>query len=251
MLSFHQVSASYGRRQVLDRIDFSLVPHKITAVLGRNGSGKSTLVSCINQEMPYTGSITFADRDLAVMPGRERAQLISILPQVLRAPAVTAEELVAFGRSPYLDFGRRMTARDKEAVEEAIGAAGIGYLRHKRLTELSGGERQKAYLAMVLAQNTRVMVLDEPTTYMDIEYETAFFRLLDALKRKRKITFLVILHNLTQAVRYADRVVVLDGGRVRYQGETAECVEKRVLEEVFHVRQHRAAGDGEEFIFFT
>ena len=251
MLNFHQVSASYGKRQVLARVDFSLAPHKIPAVLGHTGSGKSTLVSCVNQELPYTGSITYAGRDLAAMSRRERAQLISILPQVLRAPAVTAEELVSFGRSPYLDFGRRMTAQDKEAVKQAIAAAGIGYLRHKLLTELSGGERQKAYLAMVLAQDTQVMVLDEPTTYMDIEYENAFFQLLGTLKRERGITFLVILHNLTQAVRYADRVVVLDGRRVQYQGETADCVERRVLEEVFHVRQHRAVENGEEFVFFS
>ena len=108
------------------------------------------------------------------------------------------------------------------------------------MTELSGGERQKAYLAMVLAQNTRVMILDEPTTYMDMEYEAAFFRLLETLKTKRKITFLVIMHNLSQAVRYADRIVVLDGRRIRYQGDTRACVASGVLESVFHVRQHQA-----------
>ena len=221
MLSFHQVCASYGKNQVLDHIDFSLVPHKLTAVVGRNGSGKSTLVSCVNQELPYTGEITFSDRNLAVMTLRERAQLISILPQTLHSPAVTVEELTAFG------------------------------LRDKLVTELSGGERQKAYLAMVLAQNTRVMILDEPTTYMDMEYEAAFFRLLETLKTKRKITFLVIMHNLSQAVRYADRIVVLDGRRIRYQGDTRACVASGVLESVFHVRQHQAEDNGEKFIFFT
>ena len=203
MLSFHQVCASYGKNQVLDHIDFSLVPHKLTAVVGRNGSGKSTLVSCVNQELPYTGEITFSDRNLAVMTLRERAQLISILPQTLHSPAVTVEELTAFGRNPYLDFGKRMSPKDWQAVDDALEAIGISGLRDKLVTELSGGERQKAYLAMVLAQNTRVMILDEPTTYMDMEYEAAFFRLLETLKTKRKITFLVIMHNLSQAVRYA------------------------------------------------
>ena len=175
MLSFHQVCASYGKNQVLDHIDFSLVPHKLTAVVGRNGSGKSTLVSCVNQELPYTGEITFSDRNLAVMTLRERAQLISILPQTLHSPAVTVEELTAFGRNPYLDFGKRMSPKDWQAVDDALEAIGISGLRDKLVTELSGGERQKAYLAMVLAQNTRVMILDEPTTYMDMEYEAAFF----------------------------------------------------------------------------
>ena len=235
MLSFHQVCASYGKNQVLDHIDFSLVPHKLTAVVGRNGSGKSTLVSCVNQELPYTGEITFSDRNLAVMTLRERAQLISILPQTLHS----------------LDFGKRMSPKDWQAVDDALEAIGISGLRDKLVTELSGGERQKAYLAMVLAQNTRVMILDEPTTYMDMEYEAAFFRLLETLKTKRKITFLVIMHNLSQAVRYADRIVVLDGRRIRYQGDTRACVASGVLESVFHVRQHQAEDNGEKFIFFT
>ena len=251
MLSFHQVCASYGKNQVLDHIDFSLVPHKLTAVVGRNGSGKSTLVSCVNQELPYTGEITFSDRNLAVMTLRERAQLISILPQTLHSPAVTVEELTAFGRNPYLDFGKRMSPKDWQAVDDALEAIGISGLRDKLVTELSGGERQKAYLAMVLAQNTRVMILDEPTTYMDMEYEAAFFRLLETLKTKRKITFLVIMHNLSQAVRYADRIVVLDGRRIRYQGDTRACVASGVLESVVHVRQHQAEDNGEKFIFFT
>lgn len=125
MLSFHQVCASYGKNQVLDHIDFSLVPHKLTAVVGRNGSGKSTLVSCVNQELPYTGEITFSDRNLAVMTLRERAQLISILPQTLHSPAVTVEELTAFGRNPYLDFGKRMSPKDWQAVDDALEAIGI------------------------------------------------------------------------------------------------------------------------------
>ena len=142
MLSFHQVCASYGKNQVLDHIDFSLVPHKLTAVVGRNGSGKSTLVSCVNQELPYTGEITFSDRNLAVMTLRERAQLISILPQTLHSPAVTVEELTAFGRNPYLDFGKRMSPKDWQAVDDALEAIGISGLRDKLVTELSGGERQ-------------------------------------------------------------------------------------------------------------
>ena len=144
-----------------------------------------------------------------------------------------------------------MSPKDWQTVDDALEAIGISGLRDKLVTELSGGERQKAYLAMVLAQNTRVMILDEPTTYMDMEYEAAFFRLLETLKTKRKITFLVIMHNLSQAVRYADRIVVLDGRRIRYQGDTRACVASGVLESVFHVRQHQAEDNGEKFIFFT
>ena len=143
MLSFHQVCASYGNQPVLERIDFSLTPHRLTAVVGRNGSGKSTLVACVNQELPYTGKSPFSDRNLAVMTPRERAQLISILPQTLPSPAVTVEELASFGRYPYLDFGKRMSPKDRQTVDEALEAIGIASLRHKLVTELSGGERQR------------------------------------------------------------------------------------------------------------
>ena len=251
MIEIKNLVKRYGNLVALDYFNLEVEEGEIFGLLGPNGSGKSTLVSCVNQELPYTGEITFSDRNLAVMTLRERAQLISILPQTLHSPAVTVEELTAFGRNPYLDFGKRMSPKDWQAVDDALEAIGISGLRDKLVTELSGGERQKAYLAMVLAQNTRVMILDEPTTYMDMEYEAAFFRLLETLKTKRKITFLVIMHNLSQAVRYADRIVVLDGRRIRYQGDTRACVASGVLESVFHVRQHQAEDNGEKFIFFT
>lgn len=185
------------------------------------------------------------------MTPRERAQRMAILPQTLPAPAVSVAELAAFGRNPYLDFGRRMTPTDRRLVEEALERVGIAALRDKLLTELSGGERQKAYLAMILAQDTDVLLLDEPTTYMDIEYEAAFFRLLKALQAEKGVTLLVILHDLSQAMRYADRIVVLDGGRVRFAGDTRACAASGVLEAVFRVRQRPLAdGDG-EWIFFT
>lgn len=251
MLSFRRVYAAYGKKQVLDQIDFELPPHTLTAVVGKNGSGKSTLFACAGRKIPYTGEITLSGRELAAMTPRERAQRMAILPQTLPAPAVSVAELAAFGRNPYLDFGRRMSPTDRRLVEEALERVGIAALRDKLLAELSGGERQKAYLAMILAQDTDVLLLDEPTTYMDMEYEAAFFRLLKALQAEKGVTLLVILHDLSQAMRYADRIVVLDAGRVRFAGDTRACAAGGVLEAVFRVRQRPLAdGDG-EWIFFT
>ena len=120
------------------------------------------------------------------MAVRERAKLLAILPQVLTTPSVTVEELTAFGRNPYLDFSRRLTQADREAVEAAMAQAGVDGMRGRPVNRLSGGERQKAFLAMILAQDTRILVLDEPTTYMDVAVEAGFFRLLQDLKEKRK-----------------------------------------------------------------
>lgn len=251
MLNFHGVGVSFGTRRVLDQVSFALAPHKLTALVGRNGSGKSTLISCMNREISYTGTITISGNDIAQMKRRACARQIAILPQVLPAPAVRVEELVTFGRNPYLDFGKRQTDADRQIVRDAMEEIGITHLRHRLLPNLSGGEKQKAYLAMILAQQTDVAVLDEPTTYMDMEYETAFFQLLQALKEEKGMTLLVVMHNLSQAVRYADEIVVLDEGHIRFSGDTQACVNEGVLEAVFHVQKHQISEAGKSFVFFT
>lgn len=251
MIAFQNVCASYGKREVLHDVSFSLTPHKLTAVIGKNGSGKSTLMSCLNQMLPYTGQIAWSGQNLALMPSAERAKLVAILPQMLLRPNVTVEELVTFGRSPYVDLGRRLTETDRAAIQSAIVRLGIEDLRHAFVDELSGGERQKAYLAMILAQDTRVVVLDEPTTYMDMAYTGAFFSLLDELKTRWKKTLLVVMHDLTQAVRYADQIVVMDGGGVRFSGSTQSCLEQGIIEKIFSVRRHRVMENGEELVFFS
>ena len=223
MLAFEHLSASYGKNKILEDVCFPLIPHKITAIIGKNGSGKSTLVSCLN----------------------------AILPQVLTTPSVTVEELTAFGRNPYLDFSRRLTQADREAVEAAMAQAGVDSMRGRPVNRLSGGERQKAFLAMILAQDTRILVLDEPTTYMDVAVEAGFFRLLQDLKEKRKKTLMVVLHNLSQALRYADYVAVLHERRVCYYGSVEECCASGKIEEIFQVKKFEVVENGEKRIFFS
>lgn len=247
MLEIRNLCVRRRRKEILDGVSLTLVPHKLTALLGKNGCGKSTLVSCINQTMPYTGEIRFSNRDLALMPPKERACLLSFLPQTLPCPHITVLELVTMGRSPYVDIGRRLTPQDKEAVWSAVCAIGIEGFSDRYLDELSGGERQKAYLAMTLAQDPRVMIMDEPTTYMDMEYEHTFLGLLNRLKQQRKKTLLVVMHNLNQAVRYADRLAVLEGGKIVFDGETADCIAQGVIERVFGVRRYAVEGK----VFFS
>lgn len=251
MLQVKNLCAAHGKNQILQNVSFQLRPHTFTAVVGRNGCGKSTLVSCINQQLRYTGEITFGDRNLALLPPRERAQTVAVLPQVLSSPHVTVEQLVLFGRSPYLDIGRRPSKADFDAVGAAMETIGIQDLKGKMVDELSGGERQKAYLAMILAQGTRLLVLDEPTTYMDMAFEASFLNCLDALKNRHKKTLLVILHDLSQAVRYADHILVLDNHRLLFDGDTAACLSSGVLEEVFRVRAHKFSENGEQFVVFS
>lgn len=251
MLKVENLSASYRGSRILDEVSFSLKPHTFTAVLGKNGCGKSTLVSCINQQMHYTGKIFCKDQNLALAAPRERARAVAVLPQILANPHVTVEELVMFGRNPYLDFGKRPSAEDREAVSNAIGLVGIEKWKDKLADTLSGGERQKAYLAMILAQQTRLIVLDEPTTYLDTENETSFLELLTGLKKKQKKTLLVILHDLSQALHYADRILVLDDHHIAFDGTSEQCLESGILEEVFHVKTHVFWEEGERYTVFA
>ena len=251
MLEVKNLCAGFGARKVLNNVGFSLTPHKLTAVVGKNGCGKSTLCAAIGQQLRYTGEILFRGRNVTLMNPGERARAISILPQMLESPRITVRELVMFGRAPYLDFGKRPQQQDYAAVEGAISAMQLENMAGRFVSSLSGGERQRAYLAMILAQETRLIVLDEPTTYLDLAYETAFLTTLCELKTRHKKTLMVVMHNLSQAVRHADNLVVLSGGTVAFSGSVAACLEQNVLEEVFGVKKHVFYENGEPFVVFT
>ncbi len=251
MLEIKNVSVCLGTKQILDNVSVSLRPHRLTALVGRNGSGKSTLLNCVNQCLPYTGTIWEGEKNLALIPPRERAKTIAILPQTLPSPHITAREMAAFGRNPYLDFTGRLTEDDRQAVENALRDADALDLAERYVDTLSGGEKQRILLAMILAQNTPIALLDEPTAHMDLGYEGAFLELLRKLKQERKKTFLVILHDLTQAVRYADDLIVLDGGRVVFAGSREECLEQKVLERTFRLRRYTVTDGEAERIFFA
>ena len=251
MLEIKNLSVHLGGKQVLNNVSFSLRPHRVTALVGRNGSGKSTLLACVNQQLPYTGTIAEGERNLALTPPRERAKTIAILPQTLPTPHITARELTAFGRNPYLDFTGRLTEADKQTVESALRDADALELAERYADTLSGGERQRVLLAMILAQNTPIVLLDEPTAHMDLGYEAAFLELLRELKIRRKKTFLVILHDLTQAVRYADDLIVLDKGEILFTGSRDDCLEREILEKTFGLRRFTLREGEEERIFFS
>ncbi len=248
MLELHKVSAGYGSKPVLKEVSFRLRPHRITALVGPNGSGKSTLLSCINQQLPYTGTIRQGERDLALISPRERAKLLSILPQTLPAPHITGREMACFGRNPYLDFTGRLTQQDIRAVEAALQDAGAEDLADRYVDTLSGGEKQRIALAMALAQNTPIALLDEPAAHMDLNHQAAF---LEQLKRQKEKTFLVILHDLTAAVRYADDILVLDGGELVFAGSREKCLEEEILEKTFGLRRFTLEEQGEKRYFFA
>ena len=251
MLTFHEISVRFDNRQVLDRVSFSLRPHRMTVLLGRNGSGKSTLLRCVNQELSYTGVITDGEKNLAFLYPKERARTVAILPQTMPVPHVTWWEQAAFGRNPYLDLTGRLREKDREAVRQALEDADARELEGRFVDTLSGGERQRINLAMILAQNTPIVLLDEPTAHMDQAHEAAFLRRLNQLKQRRKKTFLLILHDLTLAAAFADDLVVLDGGTIRFSGTKEECLRQQIIENVFSVRRYAVQENGKTRLFFS
>lgn len=248
MLEFRDVSVSVGRKRILDSVSFALRPGTVTALVGRNGSGKSTLLACVNQQMSYRGQIFMGQQELSGLSPRERARQVAILPQNIPAPHIPARDMVAFGRNPYLDLTGRLREADLAAVEQAMEDTDVLPVAEQFADTLSGGERQRAALAMILAQNTPIMLLDEPTAHMDKSYEENFLRLLCCLKQTRGKTVLVVLHDLTAAVAYADDIAVLDGGKLLFSGTKEKCLDREILEKTFDLKRYTAE-DGK--IFFS
>lgn len=250
MLTFDKTGVKTPFKEILSGVSLTLRPHTITAVIGKNGSGKTTLMSCLNGERKYTGNIAYDGKDIRLMSIREKARLISFLPQILPTPCITVKDLVRMGRSPYLDIGKNFTQSDEEYVEKALVQAGIKDIENKYLTEASGGEKQKAYIAMVLAQNTRVIALDEPTTYMDMAYSKEFLSLLGELRDKNKKTVLTVMHDINSALEIADNILILNQGRAEFFGSVQQTIESGKIEEIFGLKKYECICDGEvKFIY--
>lgn len=251
MLKLRDISLRLDGCQILDGIDFDLQPRRLTALVGKNGSGKSTLLSCVNQRMPYTGEIFAGEQDLATLSPKERAKMIAILPQSLPSPHITAEEMVSYGRNPYLDFTGRLTEKDRQVVRQALKEADALELAGRYVDTLSGGEKQKVALAMILAQDTPIILLDEPTAHLDQCYEASILQLLRRLTEEKQKTVLVVLHDLTAAVQFADDMLVLSDGKPVFAGTKEECLQEQILEKTFAVRRYTAQDGENEKIFFS
>ncbi|MEH0832981.1 Fe(3+) dicitrate ABC transporter ATP-binding protein FecE [Pectobacterium cacticida] len=227
---------SYGAQTVLEDLSLTLPVGKITALLGPNGCGKSTLLKCFSRQLaPKAGAVMLNEKPIAGYTSRQLARRLSLLPQHHLIPeGITVRELVSYGRSPWLSLWGRLCEEDNMKVELAMNQTQTDYLADRRLTELSGGQRQRVFLAMVLAQDTPIVLLDEPTTYLDINHQVELMQLIGKLKAQEK-TVVAVLHDLNQASRYCDHLVILANGRVMAQGTPEKIMQPELLRTVFHV----------------
>lgn len=240
-MQFKNLSAFYGQKQILTDLSFSLAPRRFTALIGKNGCGKSTLLGCVGGQVRHTGEILLGGRPIQSFPPRERAKRIALLPQHLPPAAMETEELVAMGRNPYLNLTGRLQPQDRQKIEEAIALTGIEPLRHELVSTLSGGERQKAYLAMILAQDADILLLDEPTAHMDMGYAADFLQLLRTLTETHGKTVLAVLHDLNAAVSYAHELLLIEDGTLT----DPACIER-----VFSVRKAEYNENGTTKYFY-
>ncbi|WP_135823327.1 ABC transporter ATP-binding protein [Halorussus ruber] len=218
-----------------DRID---VPEgEITALVGPNGSGKSTLLKALSNHLePEAGSVVLDGRAIQEYGDKELARELGLLSQENDSPgSITVEDLAYHGRYPHRGFFDSVTDEDREAVERAIDLAGVEEIRDEEVGNLSGGQKQLAWIAMVLAQDTDVLLLDEPTTFLDLHHQLRVMEVVRTLNEEEGVTVAVVLHDIAQAARFADYLVALDEGEPYDWGPPREVVTEQLLADVFEV----------------
>lgn len=237
-LTAEALRAGYGPQTILTDLDLTVPPGLITAIIGANASGKSTLLRCMARLLrPTSGQVVLNGRSVRDIPTRELARNLGLLPQSPTAPdGITVADLVSYGRHPHQGMMSRWTQADDTAVASALEMTQTVQLADRDVDELSGGQRQRVWIAMALAQETDILLLDEPTTYLDIAHQVEVLDLLIDLNRSSGKTIVMVLHDLNLAARYADHLVAILQGEVRAAGSPATVLTESTVEEVFGVR---------------
>lgn len=249
MLSFEHLRAGYGGIEKLHDLSFELPEGKLTAIIGPNGCGKSTLLKCAAKLMePMGGRILLDGKPLADYDERERARRVSYMPQSRLVPDTSVRHLVSHGRYPHLGWGRGLGREDREIIDEALRRTGLASYAQRGVRELSGGERQRTYLAMMLAQQARHMLLDEPTTYLDLSSQFELMRLIRELCAEGR-GVAVVMHDLALALECADEILLLRDGALVSRGSPEAVYKSGAIEDVFRVRVRRAE-DG-KYLFYA
>ncbi|NVD35501.1 iron-dicitrate transporter ATP-binding subunit [Marinobacter lutaoensis] len=238
VLRGESLSVSYESRRVFKGLDLSIPEGQITVIVGPNACGKSSLLRTLSRLLvPEQGQVLLRDREIHRYGSREVARILGLLPQSSSAPAgICVADLVARGRFPHQTLLRQWTAADEQAVAQAMQATGVHSLADATLEELSGGQRQRVWLAMLLAQETPVMLLDEPTTWLDICHQLEVLELCRRLNREQGRTLVMVLHDLNQAARYADYLVAMKAGEIVAAGAPERILTAELVERVFSIR---------------
>jgi iron complex transport system ATP-binding protein len=235
---------SLGGARILDRVEITVAAGEWVTVIGPNGAGKSTLLRAVGGLLRFDGAVSLFGTPTARLRRRERARLVAMVAQSPVVPAGMAVlDYVLLGRTPYIPVLGRESAADLAVVDEVLTALDLSRFAGRRLETLSGGERQRAFLARALAQGATLLLLDEPTSALDIGHQQEVLELVDALRVSRGLTVLATMHDLSVAGEYADRLVLLDGGRVAAAGGPHEVLTEELLARHYRARVRVVPGE--------
>ena len=245
------LSFAYGRQQVLKNLDMELHEGKITTLIGANGCGKSTLFHLMTKNLkPDEGEIYLRETSILDLKLKDFAKEVSIVHQYNTAPVdLSVEKLVGYGRTPYHTMGLSPDPKeDEEKIRWALEITHTYKHKDKPVSELSGGQKQRVWIAMALAQGTKVLFLDEPTTYLDIRYQLQILKLIRQLNREFGITIVMVLHDINQSLYYSDEIVAMKDGRMIAHGLPEEIISGELVQEVYDVNLDIRTVDGKPFV---
>lgn len=239
------LAIAYEDKLIVDDLNINIPKGKITTIIGPNGCGKSTVLKTIGRILkPKKGMVYLNGEDIKKLSTKDIAQKMAILPQCPQAQVgITVGELVSYGRFPYQNGFGNLSNVDKKIIEWALDITNLTELETTAVDNLSGGQRQRVWIAMALAQQTDLILLDEPTTYLDMAYQLELLELLYNLNRKENCTIVMVLHDLNLAARFADYMIAMRSGGVISHGTPKEIMNTKVLRETFHIEAEIVCGD--------
>lgn len=234
MLKIQSLSVSYGPRQVLHKVSLNVESGEVLALIGPNGAGKSTLIRAVSGVIPYGGQVRTNGDDFASLSPIQRARYIATVPQaVSMPPAYTVWETVLFGRTPYLGFLGQPSQKDENIARQSLQRVNALPLADRRVGELSGGEQQRILLARALCQSTPILLLDEPTAHLDLQYQVSLLELVRELAHQDHLAVLVALHDLNLAAHYADRMTLMVAGNIKATGRPKEVLQPELIADAY------------------
>lgn len=236
-IATQNLDIAYDNALIVENLEMAIPHNKVTSIIGPNGCGKSTVLKAVGRILkPKKGMVYLNGADISALSTKEIAKKMSILPQTPAAPGgLTVRELVAYGRFPHQNGFGKLTKEDKKVVEWAISATKLSELQYREVNTLSGGQRQRVWIAMALAQQTDLILLDEPTTYLDMAHQLEVLELLYSLNRNQGCTIAMVLHDLNLAARFSDYMIAIRGGKIIQHGTPEEVMIPKVLKETFSI----------------
>lgn len=234
-LKGEKLKLAYENRVICEDLELDVPEGKFTVIVGPNGCGKSTLLRSLCRLLkPAYGQVCLDGRNIQQVPAKQLARALGLLPQSSQAPeGIRVVDLVARGRYPHQKLFKQWSLEDQEAVFQAMQDTGVTELAERQVDELSGGQKQRVWIAMVLAQKTPIVLLDEPTTYLDVAHQIDLLELFRSLNREKGYTIVAVLHDLNQACRYADHLIAFANGQIVAQGEPNRLINAELVKQVF------------------